>query len=105
MRSAGQLSHQRLKEACEKVGYDFATITRNTDESTYSPDNAGFLGYGDQSGSKQGTLKTYRGYPHGMATIHADEINTDILGFICGEQIGERAEAAPALVAEPIPAE
>ena len=51
--------HQRLKEACEKVGYDFDTIVRNTDESTYSPENAGFLGYGDQSGSKQGTLKTY----------------------------------------------
>ena len=51
--------HQRLKEACEKVGYDFATIVRNTDPETYSPDNAGFLGYGDQSGSKQGTLKTY----------------------------------------------
>jgi len=51
--------HQRLKEACEKVGIDFDTIVRNTDEATYSPDNAGFIGYGDQSGSKQGTLKTY----------------------------------------------
>jgi choline dehydrogenase-like flavoprotein len=51
--------HQRLKEACERTGIDFATIVRNTDPETYSPDNAGFLGYGDQSGSKQGTLKTY----------------------------------------------
>ena len=31
---------------------------------------------------KHGTLKTYPGYPHGMATIHADVINPDILAFI-----------------------
>jgi non-heme chloroperoxidase len=31
---------------------------------------------------KQGTLKTYPGLPHGMATTHADIINADILAFI-----------------------
>ena len=31
---------------------------------------------------KDATLKVYKGYPHGMATIHADEINNDILKFI-----------------------
>jgi non-heme chloroperoxidase len=30
------------------------------------------------------TLKTYPGYPHGMATIHADVINQDLLAFIRG---------------------
>jgi non-heme chloroperoxidase len=29
-----------------------------------------------------GTLKTYSGYPHGMATTHADVINADLLAFI-----------------------
>jgi non-heme chloroperoxidase len=33
---------------------------------------------------KHGTLKTYPGYPHGMATTHADVINPDILAFIKG---------------------
>ncbi len=28
------------------------------------------------------TLKTYPGYPHGMATTHADVINADLLAFI-----------------------
>jgi len=51
--------HQRLEQGCEKLGYPFRKITRNTDPSTYSAENAGFLGYGDQSGSKQGTLKTF----------------------------------------------
>jgi len=31
---------------------------------------------------KRGTLKTYKGYPHGMCTTHADVINPDLLAFI-----------------------
>ncbi|WP_176510092.1 MULTISPECIES: alpha/beta fold hydrolase [Pseudomonas] len=31
-----------------------------------------------------GTLKTYKGYPHGMPTTHADVINADLLAFIQG---------------------
>ncbi|MDG2536025.1 alpha/beta hydrolase [Sphingomonas sp. HITSZ_GF] len=33
---------------------------------------------------KHGTLKSYPGYPHGMATTHADVINPDLLAFIKG---------------------
>ncbi|SEF95394.1 alpha/beta fold hydrolase [Bosea lathyri] len=33
---------------------------------------------------KNGTLKTYPGYPHGMLTTHADVINPDLLAFIEG---------------------
>ena len=29
-----------------------------------------------------GTLKIYKGYPHGMLTTHADELNTDLLEFV-----------------------
>ncbi|HEY0301588.1 MAG TPA: alpha/beta hydrolase [Rhizomicrobium sp.] len=31
---------------------------------------------------KNGTLKIYPGYPHGMCTTHADTINPDLLAFI-----------------------
>jgi non-heme chloroperoxidase len=31
---------------------------------------------------KKGTLKTYKGFPHGMPTTHADTINADLLAFI-----------------------
>jgi len=31
---------------------------------------------------KHGTLKVYKGFPHGMATTHADQINADLLAFI-----------------------
>jgi non-heme chloroperoxidase len=31
---------------------------------------------------KKATLKVYKGYPHGMATTHADEINPELLAFI-----------------------
>jgi non-heme chloroperoxidase len=31
---------------------------------------------------KNATLKTYRGFPHGMCTTQADTINADLLAFI-----------------------
>jgi non-heme chloroperoxidase len=31
---------------------------------------------------KKGTLKTYKGFPHGMPTTHADTINADLLAFL-----------------------
>ena len=33
---------------------------------------------------KKATLKVYEKFPHGMATVHADIINTDLLAFIKG---------------------
>jgi non-heme chloroperoxidase len=33
---------------------------------------------------KHATLKTYRGFPHGMCTTQADTINADLLAFIKG---------------------
>ena len=31
---------------------------------------------------KHGTLKTYPGFPHGMPTTHAEQINADLLEFV-----------------------
>ena len=31
---------------------------------------------------KNGTLKVYKGFPHGMLTTHADVINPDLLAFV-----------------------
>ncbi|MBM6594242.1 alpha/beta fold hydrolase [Microvirga pudoricolor] len=33
---------------------------------------------------KNGTLKVYKGFPHGMLTTHADVINPDLLAFVKG---------------------
>jgi non-heme chloroperoxidase len=33
---------------------------------------------------KNGTLKTYKGFPHGMPTTNADTINADLLAFLQG---------------------
>ncbi|HEV3228581.1 MAG TPA: GMC family oxidoreductase, partial [Solirubrobacteraceae bacterium] len=51
--------HQRMNEACERLEWSFRTIVRNTDPGTYTPESAGYLGFGDQSGSKQSTTKTF----------------------------------------------
>ena len=33
---------------------------------------------------KNGTLKAYKGFPHGMPTTEAETINSDLLAFIKG---------------------
>jgi non-heme chloroperoxidase len=39
---------------------------------------------------KNATLKVYPGFPHGMPTTNADQINADLLGFL---QRGKEAAA------------
>ena len=53
---------------------------------------------------KNGTLKTYPGFPHGMATTHADIINRDILAFIRGEEPSAEAEKVDVHLEAPTPA-
>jgi choline dehydrogenase-like flavoprotein len=48
-----------MKKGAEQLGWSFRTITRNIDESRYSPDTAGFIGFGDRSAAKQSTARTY----------------------------------------------
>src|SRR4051794_21165441 len=50
---------QRMKEGCEALGWDFRKVVRNADPSKYSFETAGYLGFGDQSGSKQSADKTW----------------------------------------------
>ncbi len=40
---------------------------------------------------KNATLKVYPGYPHGLATTHADIVNADLLAFIRGEALSSKA--------------
>jgi choline dehydrogenase-like flavoprotein len=50
---------ERLREGAERLGWSTHTVVRNADLGAYSPDTAGFIGFGDQSGSKQSTEKTF----------------------------------------------
>jgi non-heme chloroperoxidase len=43
---------------------------------------------------KHGTLKTYEGFPHGMATTHADVINPDLLAWIEGGEEDQSSATA-----------
>jgi choline dehydrogenase-like flavoprotein len=49
----------RMKEGAEALGWSFTRVVRNSDPSSYTPESAGYLGFGDQSGSKQSTTKTW----------------------------------------------
>lgn len=50
---------QRLKEGADRLGWSFRTILRNADESCYDPASAAYMGFGDQSGSKLSTQRTF----------------------------------------------
>jgi choline dehydrogenase-like flavoprotein len=52
-------TQQRLREGTETLGWSFETIVRNTDQGSYSPETAAYLGFGDQSGSKQSADRTW----------------------------------------------
>jgi len=51
--------NQRVLDAAAKLGIDGRPITRNADPEKYDADLAGLMGFGDVTGAKQGTLKTY----------------------------------------------
>jgi choline dehydrogenase-like flavoprotein len=62
---------QRMKAGAEKLGWSFKLVQRNTDERRYSFETAGYLGFGDQTGAKQSTVKTYLqdAYDHGAVLV------------------------------------
>jgi len=87
---------QRIKEAAERLDWSFKTITRNTDPSTYDPATAGYLGFGDQSGSKRSTLKTF--------LMDAVEAGAEIVVRCRAERVlveGGRAAGVQATYADP----
>jgi choline dehydrogenase-like flavoprotein len=48
-----------LQDASSRLGWHSQITERNADPSRYSPETAGFTGFGDQTGSKQSTASTY----------------------------------------------
>ncbi len=49
----------RLRDGADRLGWSFETVVRNADPERYSPETAGYMGFGDQSGSKRSTARTY----------------------------------------------
>ena len=48
---------------------------------------------------KNGTLKTYKGLPHGVCQTHPDLVNNDILAFIRGDEVKADQRAAQPVMA------
>jgi choline dehydrogenase-like flavoprotein len=51
--------HHRLAEGAAKLGYSYRVAMLNIDPDKYDPNLIGYSGMGDQTGAKQGTLRTY----------------------------------------------
>jgi choline dehydrogenase-like flavoprotein len=50
---------QKMQAGCERLGWDFRSVVRNVDREKYSPEASGYLGFGDPSGAKNSTEKTF----------------------------------------------
>jgi len=88
--------HCRLKEAAEAMDLDFRPILRNADRSKYDPESAAYMGFGDQSGSKLSTAKTY--------LLDAQAAGAEILAGCRAERIvldGGRASGVEAVFTDP----
>ena len=85
-----------MKAGAERLGWSFKTITRNVDEARYSPDTAGFIGFGDRTGAKQSTARTY--------LADARERGAEVIVRCFAEKVlvdGGRAAGVEALYADP----
>src|SRR6201984_2502592 len=51
--------HQRLADGAAKLGYSYRVAMLNIDPDRYDPNLIGWSGMGDQTGAKQGTMRTY----------------------------------------------
>jgi choline dehydrogenase-like flavoprotein len=87
---------QKMKEGCEKLGWDFRLVVRNVDLSKYSPEASGYLGFGDPSGAKLSTAETF--------LRDAAENDADILVRTRAQRVlveNGRAAGVEALYADP----
>ena len=85
-----------MKAGAERLGWSFKAITRNVDESRYAPDTAGFIGFGDRSGAKLSTARTY--------LADAREHGAEVVVRCFAERVlveGGRAAGVEAVYADP----
>jgi choline dehydrogenase-like flavoprotein len=71
--------HLRLKEGAERLGHAFKVSLRNADPARHNAETAGYVGLGDQSGSRQGATNTFLqdAFDRGARIVtncHADRI-------------------------------
>lgn len=50
---------ERMREGAERLGWHFKRVVRNAEAASYDPASAAYMGFGDQSGSKRSTDKTF----------------------------------------------
>ena len=66
------------------ANYDFAVKgghTMSTITTKDGPQSITRTGGADSKLVKNGTLKVYKGAPHGMCTTHKDQVNADLHAF------------------------
>jgi choline dehydrogenase-like flavoprotein len=85
-----------MEKGAERLGWSFKAITRNVDAARYTPETAGLIGFGDRTGAKQSTARTFLADARGrgarlIARCFAERVLTE----------GARAAGVEAVYADP----
>lgn len=78
-------AQEKFKLGCERLGWRGRDIVRNADPAKYTPEAAGYIGYGDPSGAKLSNDKTW--------LLDAYEAGADIV-MRCKHSASSRRTAA-----------
>jgi choline dehydrogenase-like flavoprotein len=85
-----------MEKGAERLGWSFKTITRNIDAARYTPETAGLIGFGDRTGAKQSTARTF--------LADARERGAELIARCFAERVlteGGRAAGVEAVYADP----
>ncbi|MGH2955566.1 MAG: GMC family oxidoreductase N-terminal domain-containing protein [Solirubrobacterales bacterium] len=88
-------TQRHLKEGADALGWSFETIVRNADPETYSPEMAGYLGFGDQSGSKRSADRTWLADAQGHGARFLTHTRADRIQVEDGRAAGVEAVWQP----------
>jgi choline dehydrogenase-like flavoprotein len=97
----GECSHLNgtqslMEKGAERLGWSFKTITRNIDAARYTAETAGLIGFGDRTGAKQSTARTF--------LADARERGAELIARCFAERVlteGGRAAGVEAVYADP----
>jgi choline dehydrogenase-like flavoprotein len=85
-----------MTTGAERLGWSSKSITRNVDESRFTPEGAGLIGFGDRTGAKRSTGPTF--------LADARERGADVIVRCFAERVlveGGRAAGVAAVYADP----
>ncbi|NMO04068.1 FAD-binding protein [Gordonia sp. TBRC 11910] len=83
--------HHRLSDGADALGYSYVVADLNIDPDRFDPAVIGYSGMGDQTGAKQGTLRTYLQDASDAGARLIPQTRADKIDVVDGRAVGVSA--------------